>query len=102
MAGLDEELRNSSVVRLRGLPFTATENDIRDFFTGLDMVPDGIALQLNFQGRSTGQAFVQFVDVENANKALERNRQHIGSRYIEVFKGHSSDMETCAMPGCCA
>jgi hypothetical protein len=46
-----------------------------------------------FTGRSTGQAYVQFATVELANKALERNRQHIGSRYIEVFKGHPADMQ---------
>ncbi|CAI5479761.1 unnamed protein product [Closterium sp. Yama58-4] len=90
---LDDELARSHVVRLRGLPFSATESDIKAFFDGLDIAPDGIVLQLNYQGRATGQAFVRFADAENATKALERNRQHIGSRYIEVFKGHAADME---------
>ncbi|GJP73739.1 hypothetical protein CLOP_g4427 [Closterium sp. NIES-67] len=92
-SSLDDELARSHVVRLRGLPFSATEGDITAFFNGLDIAPDGIVLQLNYQGRATGQAFVRFVDSENATKALDRNRQHIGSRYIEVFKGHVADME---------
>ncbi|KAG6551429.1 hypothetical protein Mapa_007075 [Marchantia paleacea] len=92
-SALDDELKRSNVVRLRGLPFSASETDIADFFKGLEMGPDGVVICVNFQGRSTGQAYVQFASAELANKALERNRQHIGSRYIEVFKGHPADMQ---------
>eukprot|EP00850_Spirogloea_muscicola_P012074 SM000077S21548 [mRNA] locus=s77:144588:147856:+ [translate_table: standard] len=93
-SALDDELKRSDVVRLRGLPFSATEGDIADFFKGLELGPDGVVICVNFQGRSTGQAYVQFVSTEQANKALDRNRQHIGSRYIEVFKGHVADMQS--------
>eukprot|EP00850_Spirogloea_muscicola_P011829 SM000075S21918 [mRNA] locus=s75:21796:24659:+ [translate_table: standard] len=86
--------KRSDVVRLRGLPFSATEGDIAEFFKGLELGPDGVVICVNFQGRSTGQAYVQFVSTEQANKALDRNRQHIGSRYIEVFKGHVADMQS--------
>lgn len=92
-SALDDELKRSNVIRLRGLPFSATEQDITDFFKGLELGPDGVVIQVNFQGRSTGQAYVQFSSADQANKALERNRQHIGSRYIEVFKGHPADMQ---------
>lgn len=92
-SALDEELRHSNVVRLRGLPFSATESEIEEFFKGLELGPDGIVICVNFQGRSSGQAYVQFASVEVADKALDRNRQHMGSRYIEVFKGHPSDMQ---------
>lgn len=81
------------MVRLRGLPFSASESEIEDFFKGLELGPDGVVICVNFQGRSTGQAYVQFATAEVANKALERNRQHMGSRYIEVFKGHPADMQ---------
>eukprot|EP00271_Cylindrocystis_brebissonii_P015820 TRINITY_DN38855_c0_g1_i1.p1 TRINITY_DN38855_c0_g1~~TRINITY_DN38855_c0_g1_i1.p1 ORF type:complete len:464 (-),score=107.18 TRINITY_DN38855_c0_g1_i1:590-1981(-) len=92
-SALDDELKRSNVARLRGLPFSASEQDITDFFAGLALGPEGVVIQMNMQGRSTGQAYVQFADAEQANKALEKNRQHIGSRYIEVFKGHPADME---------
>ncbi|CAM6010420.1 unnamed protein product [Sphagnum balticum] len=94
-SALDDELKRSNVVRLRGLPFSASEADIADFFKGLEKGPDGVVVCVNFQGRSTGQAYVQFATAELANKALDRNRQHIGSRYIEVFKGHPADMQVC-------
>eukprot|EP00245_Coleochaete_scutata_P014153 TRINITY_DN5962_c0_g1_i1.p1 TRINITY_DN5962_c0_g1~~TRINITY_DN5962_c0_g1_i1.p1 ORF type:complete len:458 (-),score=101.37 TRINITY_DN5962_c0_g1_i1:1011-2384(-) len=93
-SALDEELKRSNVVRLRGLPFSASEKDISDFFKGLELGPDGVVICVNFQGRSTGMAYAQFTSAEQANKALERNRQHIGSRYIEVFKGHPADMQS--------
>ncbi|KAH7443820.1 hypothetical protein KP509_02G052200 [Ceratopteris richardii] len=92
-SALDEELRNSNVVRLRGLPFKATESEIKEFFEGLELGPDGIVICVNFQGRSTGQAYVQFASLEIAEKALGWNRKHMGNRYIEVFKGHPSDMQ---------
>ncbi|KAI5074845.1 hypothetical protein GOP47_0010806 [Adiantum capillus-veneris] len=92
-SALEEELNHSNVVRLRGLPFSATESDVEEFFKGLELGPDGIVICVNFQGRSSGQAYVQFASVEIADKALDRNRQHMGSRYIEVFKGHPSDMQ---------
>lgn len=92
-SALDEELKHSNVVRLRGLPFSATESEIEEFFKGLELGPDGVVICVNLQGRSTGQAYVQFASVEVADKALDRNRQHMGSRYIEVFKGHPSDMQ---------
>eukprot|EP00249_Psilotum_nudum_P017256 c26237_g1_i1 orf=591-1967(-) len=92
-SALDDELRRSDVIRLRGLPFSATETDIKDFFKGLELGHDGVVICVNFQGRSTGQAYVHFASADVANKALERNRQHMGSRYIEVFKGHPADMQ---------
>ncbi|MCO5559795.1 hypothetical protein L7F22_013399 [Adiantum nelumboides] len=92
-SALEEEIKHSNVVRLRGLPFSATESEIEEFFQGLELGPDGIVICVNFQGRSSGQAYVQFASVEIADKALDRNRQHMGSRYIEVFKGHPSDMQ---------
>lgn len=88
-----ESQPQDNIVRLRGLPFSATEADILEFFKGYELGPDGVVIQLNYQGRATGQAFVQLKSTEEATRALEKNRQHIGSRYIEVYKGHAADME---------
>lgn len=90
---LDEELRRSSVVHLRGLSFSAMESDVAAFFRGLELGPDGVVICVNFKGRSTGHAYVQFASPEIANKALEWNRQQMGNRYIEVYKGHAADMQ---------
>ncbi|XP_056274228.1 G-rich sequence factor 1 [Pseudoliparis swirei] len=75
----------SDVVRLRGLPFSCTDHDIEHFFSGLDIVEDGITVVLDHKARNSGEAFVQFSSNEAAGEALQRHREVIGNRYIEVF-----------------
>lgn len=83
---------NESVVRLRGLPFSCTMADIKQFFSGLEIVDNGITFIEGRQGRNTGQAFVQFSSEEAANEALQRDREVIGHRYIEVFPSTLSEV----------
>ncbi|PIO16526.1 hypothetical protein AB205_0067020, partial [Aquarana catesbeiana] len=45
---------------------------------GLEIVPNGITLPVDFQGRSTGEAFVQFASQEIAEKALKKHKERIG------------------------
>lgn len=83
---------NGGVVRLRGLPFTCTKADIEQFFSGLEIVDNGITFIEGRQGRNTGQAFVQFSSKEAAVEALRRDREVIGHRYIEVFPSTLSEV----------
>lgn len=40
-------------------------------------------------GRPSGEAMAQFTSPEDAAKALQdKNRSHIGSRYVELFATH--------------
>merc|ERR1719414_1979633 len=82
---------DESVVRLRGLPFDSTKMDIVKFFDGMEITNNGILLTTDYQGRSSGEAYVQFASKEHAERALEKNKESIGHRYIEVFR--SSLME---------
>ncbi|XP_013857300.1 heterogeneous nuclear ribonucleoprotein H3 [Austrofundulus limnaeus] len=77
---------NGCVVKLRGLPFGCSKEEILQFFSGLRIVPNGITLPMDYQGRSTGEAFVQFASKEIAEKALGKHKERIGHRYIEIFK----------------
>lgn len=85
---------SDGVVMLRGIPFTCTENDIIHFFSGLDIVQNGITIVTDSRGRKSGEAFVQFTSQEEADEALQRDRDLIGSRYIEVFPSRSEDIRS--------
>ncbi|NWI65546.1 GRSF1 factor, partial [Todus mexicanus] len=68
---------NDGVVMLRGLPFSSTEEDIEDFFSGLKITD----IAFVYRGeRRTGEAFVQFAAPDMAAKALLRHREYIGNR----------------------
>jgi RNA recognition motif. (a.k.a. RRM, RBD, or RNP domain) len=80
------------IVRLRGLPWTCVEQDIVDFFVGIPIVPKGIHFVKNAHGKATGEAFVQLHVIESVQHALQRHKQMMGRRYIEVFKSNPVDM----------
>ncbi|KAM9313385.1 heterogeneous nuclear ribonucleoprotein H2-like [Gastrophryne carolinensis] len=85
---------NDGFVRLRGLPFGCSKEEIVQFFSGLEIVPNGITLPVDFQGRSTGEAFVQFASQEIAERALKKHKERIGHRYIEIFKSSRAEVRT--------
>mmetsp|Transcript_7724 Transcript_7724/g.14866 ORF Transcript_7724/g.14866 Transcript_7724/m.14866 type:complete len:155 (+) Transcript_7724:39-503(+) len=77
----DEELKTA--VFLRGLPFSATENDIFAFFGKLE--PEAVQVLLEPDGRSSGRAVAKFSDAPRASKAqAEYHRKYMSNRYIEV------------------
>jgi len=77
---------DDGVVRLRGLPFESSKDDISDFFAGLEIEENGVLMVTDYNGRSSGEAFVQFTNGADASKALEKNKASMGRRYIEVFR----------------
>ncbi|KAG2448080.1 hypothetical protein HYH02_007105 [Chlamydomonas schloesseri] len=82
----------SSVLRLRGLPFSAGEDDVRTFFADFDVVTVVIGKRA---GRSTGEGYVQLDSVAAAADAIAKlHRQTLGHRYIEVFESTEADLAT--------
>ncbi|XP_020663005.3 putative RNA-binding protein 19 [Pogona vitticeps] len=70
-------------VKLRGAPFNVTEQNVREFLVPLR--PVAIRFARNAHGNKTGYVFVDFNSAEEVQKALKRNREYMGGRYIEVF-----------------
>uniref|UniRef100_A0A8D9FA09 RNA-binding protein fusilli n=1 Tax=Cacopsylla melanoneura TaxID=428564 RepID=A0A8D9FA09_9HEMI len=87
----DEEVDNNHVVRVRGLPWQSSDQDIAKFFRGLNVAKGGVALCLSAFGRRNGEAIVRFIDQEHRDMALKRHKHHIGKRYIEVTKAVGED-----------
>merc|ERR1719223_1467045 len=92
---LEAVLGQFPCVRVRGLPHNASIQDVLVFFQGLVIldvlvVPDSYGQQ----GQGSQQAFVLFANPMDFDMALQRNRQPMGSRYIEVFQGKRSDYYT--------
>ena len=48
---------------------------------GLTIVPNGINFATDYTGRATGEAYVQFVNKENVEKALKKHMEKIGHRW---------------------
>ncbi|CAH1794102.1 unnamed protein product [Owenia fusiformis] len=77
---------SDAVVRLRGLPFGCTKEEIAHFFSGLEIAPNGITIVQDRPGKSTGNAYVQFTSPQLAEQSLSKHKEQIGHRYIEIFK----------------
>lgn len=67
---------------LKGLPFSVTEKEIHDFFGGL--LIDEVVLLKNEKGFNNGRGLVKFATSEDAMEGLKRDKEYIGSRYIEL------------------
>lgn len=90
--GVTQRGRNlrSTILRLRGLPFRVSTAGIVDWFhEGLEfanpLTPDCVHIVADY-GRPSGTAFVEFTTHEDAEIAMGKDRQMMGTRYIEIFE----------------
>jgi len=73
-----------SCLKMRGLPFSVSARDIRDFFVDFRVAERDITIDLN-QGRPTGYALVFFENESEAQRAKEQlNKKYLGSRYVDL------------------
>lgn len=82
---------DSEFVKLRGLPYSVQEHEIISFFQPLPVI--AVQVAYNQSGQPSGFGFVQFRSSEDANAALGRSNQVLGSRYVEIFRCTRVDME---------
>lgn len=84
---------SENIVRLRGLPFGCSRQDIDAFFQGLQIIPYGITITVDQDGRASGDAYVEFATAEDAESAMGKHKEKIGHRYIEVFRSSRNDIK---------
>uniref|UniRef100_A0A7S2Z0X5 RRM domain-containing protein n=1 Tax=Chloropicon laureae TaxID=464258 RepID=A0A7S2Z0X5_9CHLO len=82
------------VVRVRGLPFSAQDRDVRGFFEGLGVKDTVFTLTPN--GRPTGEAFVEFAANVTLASVLSFQKASLGRRYIEIFKSSHKELVDAA------
>ena len=67
-------------VKMRGLPYSAKEKEITDFF--LPHVPVRVDIEFDQQGRPSGSAEAMFNTHEEAEKAMDKNNEHMGKWFM--------------------
>ncbi|XP_073987384.1 RNA-binding protein fusilli-like isoform X2 [Rhodnius prolixus] len=87
------------IIRMRGLPYDCTAKQVIEFFEGGESPcnvmdgEEGVLFVRKPDGRSTGDAFVLFKEESDAPKALSRHRESIGTRYIELFRSTTAEVQ---------
>lgn len=54
---------------------------------------EGVLFVRKSDGRATGDAFVLFETEDMALKALQKHREVIGARYIELFRSTTAEVQ---------
>lgn len=61
---------------------------------------EGVLFVKKPDGRATGDAFVLFGQEEDSPKALSKHRELIGSRYIELFRSTTAEVQQVRQSMC--
>lgn len=76
---------DGSTIRVRGLPFKVTEQEVKEFFHSFKFIPTSVQIDKDTSGRSSGEGWITFNSPDEARRAVrERNRQYLQNRYLEL------------------
>jgi hypothetical protein len=95
---LEDARPRGHCLRLRGLPFSATAADVIAFLEGVQLAegPGAIVFTFTADGRPTGEAYVEVVDEAAVAAAMQKHKELMGARYIEVFASTKHDLVQAA------
>ncbi|KAG9473823.1 hypothetical protein GDO78_004237 [Eleutherodactylus coqui] len=71
-------------IYLKGLPYEAENKHVIDFFKKLDIIEDSIYIAYGPNGKATGEGFLEFRNETDYKTALNRHKQYMGNRFIQV------------------
>ncbi|XP_037678757.1 heterogeneous nuclear ribonucleoprotein H2-like isoform X7 [Choloepus didactylus] len=97
---LSTEGRQGFVVKVRGLPWSYSADEVMRFFSDCKIQngTSGIRFIYTREGRPSGEAFVELGSEDEvkliAEKALKKHKERIGHRYIEIFKSSRAEVRT--------
>lgn len=79
----------SVIIRLQGLPWSASAMDIRNFFKGLNIPPGGVRII----GGENGDAFIAFSTDEDARQAMMHNNGLLNDCQVQLFLSSKTEMQ---------
>ena len=71
-------------LRLRNIPYVTRDQEVKSFFTGIEIAQDGILFKYDKTGRPAGECYVRFGSSNDCRKAFEKNRLQFGGRILEL------------------
>ncbi|XP_076470789.1 uncharacterized protein LOC143300759 isoform X2 [Babylonia areolata] len=80
----------SVIIRLQGLPWSASALDIRHFFKGLTIPAGGV----HIIGGDRGDAFIAFSSDEDARQAMMKNMAPINGSSVHLYLSSKSEMQS--------
>lgn len=69
-ATLSLRFGGEGILKVKGIPFKANAADVRKFFQGHKIKPDGVSFIMHADGRPTGMAFIEFATPQEAVRAM--------------------------------
>lgn len=83
---------NLHCVHLQGLPPHVVAKDIAKLFDGIDISQRGIQIVHDSNGRPLGEAFVEFINNSECEKALNMSERNIGEHEVSLKPIPKSEM----------
>ncbi|XDV39971.1 hypothetical protein PO909_009138 [Leuciscus waleckii] len=71
-------------LKLTGMPFSATKDDVHTFFSGIKI--EDVLFLRNPRGTFNGQSIVRLASKEDVIEGLKRDRLYMGARYIQLSR----------------
>uniref|UniRef100_A0A8C7E4G8 RRM domain-containing protein n=1 Tax=Naja naja TaxID=35670 RepID=A0A8C7E4G8_NAJNA len=75
-----EDYVGNYVIKVRGLPWSCSADEVQRFFCGK-------------RGRPNGEAFVELETEQDLKFALKKDRKPMGQRYVEVYRSNKFEMD---------
>ena len=75
---MKEEAVSEFIVRVRGLPFKVSEEDVRGFFSSVNIVE--VHFPKNREGRPSGDAYLELGTLKDQKEAGKYNQEYMGDR----------------------
>jgi len=73
------------LIKMRGMPYTVVEDDIREFFPSTCKPVRIEILQNRRTNRPNGDGHIYFNTMDEVNEAMKCDRKYMGNRYVELY-----------------